>query len=60
MLSVFVCVFREFFRLHGVDVFALESAHSAERARDRSADTIIVKNLAHDLNSEELESMFAR
>eukprot|EP01036_Dinobryon_divergens_P023308 gene23308-31637_t len=51
---------REFFRSHGVDVFALESAHSAERARDRSTDTIIVKNLAHDLNGEELESMFAR
>ena len=51
---------RAYFSSHGVSVFALESAHSSERADGRSSTAIIVKNLPHDLISDELESMFAK
>eukprot|EP01034_Spumella_vulgaris_P027596 gene27596-34340_t len=51
---------REYFLAHGVDISALESAHSDNRATKRSSTTILVKNLPFDLVEDEVESMFAR
>ncbi len=45
---------------HGIDISVLESATSSEKATKRSNNTILIKNLPHDTNAEELESMFSR
>lgn len=51
---------REYFASFGVDIAALESAHSLSKATKRSTTTLLVKNLPHDSNVDELESMFSR
>ena len=51
---------REYFALHGIDVDALESTHSSNKAVARSTTTLLVKNLPPTTVPEELESMFAR
>lgn len=51
---------KEYFALHGVDIDALESAHSSAKAQKRSSTTLLVKNLPPRADASELESMFAR
>lgn len=51
---------RDYFSAYGVDIAAIESHHSGNKANKRSTTTLLVKNLPHDTNAEELESMFAR
>jgi multiple RNA-binding domain-containing protein 1 len=51
---------RDYFAQHGVDLDALESAHSSNKAGARSTTTLLVKNLPPSTVPEELESMFAR
>ena len=51
---------RQYFASHGVDVFALESSHSSDRAATRSISTLLVKNLSSDMVADEVESLFAR
>jgi len=50
---------RDFFASHGVDIAALESHLSNNRASARSNTTMLIKNLPHDLVEDELENMFA-
>ena len=51
---------KAFFAAHGVDLAALESSSSTAKASVRSNTTMLVKNLPHDSNETELESMFGR
>ena len=51
---------RAYFMSNGVDINALESKDSDTRRAKRSTTTILIKNLPNDLNTDELESMFAR
>jgi len=51
---------REFLAQHGVDIDALESTHSSNRAVARSTTTLLVKNLPATTVPDEIESMFAR
>lgn len=51
---------QEYFLQHGVDITALESASSSNKATQRSTTTLLIKNLPHDLVEDELESMFSR
>ncbi len=51
---------KDFLAQHGVDIDALESTHSANRAVARSTTTLLVKNLPATTVSDEIESMFAR
>jgi RNA recognition motif-containing protein len=51
---------KEYFASHGVDLDALESANSKDKASERSTTTLLIKNLPPDTDPDELESMFAR
>lgn len=51
---------RDYFAQHGVDIEALESTHSTQKATTRSTTTLLVKNLPPSSVPDELESMFAR
>jgi multiple RNA-binding domain-containing protein 1 len=51
---------RDYFSAHGVDLAALESSSSTSKAAARSNTTLLIKNLPHDVVTEELESMFSR
>eukprot|EP01032_Pedospumella_encystans_P022618 gene22618-25624_t len=51
---------KDFLAQHGVDIDALESTHSANRAVARSTTTLLVKNLPATTVPDEIESMFAR
>lgn len=51
---------RDYFQAHGVDLGALESHASNNKASARSTTTLLVKNLPHDVIEEEIESMFSR
>jgi multiple RNA-binding domain-containing protein 1 len=51
---------REFLAQHGVDIDALESNHSSNRAVARSTTTLLIKNLPATTVPDEIESMFAR
>lgn len=51
---------REYFKAHGVDMAALESATSSNKTMKRSNTTILVKNLPYDLIDSELEDMFSK
>ena len=44
----------------GVDLSALESTHSQAKASERSHTVILIKNLPHDADEDELHSLFAR
>ena len=50
----------DYFRSHGVNLQAIESHFSGNNAARRSTTTLLVKNLPHDTNELELESMFTR
>lgn len=52
---------REYLLQHGVNLQALESAtaKSSRGADQRSSTTLLIKNLPHDSNEEELSGMFA-
>jgi len=50
----------EYFKTHGVDLSAIESHFSGDKASQRSNTTLLVKNLPHNTDDAELESMFAR
>ena len=51
---------REYLISQGVDLNALESASSDQKANQRSTTTLLVKNLPHETIEQELESMFSR
>lgn len=51
---------KEYLAKHGVDLNAMESINSSNKAVQRSTTTLLVKNLPPDTEVEELESMFAR
>lgn len=51
---------KAYFSSHGVDLDALESSSSADRASKRSTTTLLIKNLPPSSQRDELESMFAR
>jgi len=53
---------REYLLQHGVNLEALESAtaKNSRGASQRSSTTLLIKNLPHDSNEEELAGMFAR
>ena len=50
----------EYFTAHGVNLSALESHFSGVQRVERSTTTILIKNLPHDVDESELESMFSR
>lgn len=51
---------KAYFASYGIDLDALESSNSADRATKRSTTTILVKNLPPDTKPEELQDMFAK
>lgn len=51
---------KKFFEDNGIDMTALESNASSNKAIKRSSTTILIKNLPHDLVEEELENIFSK
>jgi len=51
---------KEYFLAHGVDLQALESSSSKNKASQRSATTLLVKNLPYNADAGELEDMFGK
>ena len=51
---------RNYFSSVGVDIAALESAHSNSKTSARSTTMLLVKNLPNDSSIGELEAMFSR
>ena len=51
---------KEYFQSEGVNLSVVESHFSGQKSAKRSTTTLLVKNLPHDTNEIELESMFAR
>jgi len=51
---------KKFFEDNGIDMTALESNASSNKAIKRSTTTILIKNLPHDLVEEELENIFSK
>jgi multiple RNA-binding domain-containing protein 1 len=61
---------KDYFSAHGVDIDVLESSLSQSKSTDkkkststpieRSTTTLLIKNLPHDVKSEEIQEMFSR